>query len=58
MRFRIKKYRRRRRARKGKGIPYVSNNKVYFGKGKKRGAGVISGLLATALQGVGDIIGV
>ena len=56
MRFRVKKYRRRRRARRGRGIPYVSRNKVYFGKGK-RGVGVSTRLLAKALQGVGDIIG-
>ena len=57
MRFRVKKYRRRRCARRGRGIPYVSSNKVYFGKGKRRGS-VITRLLAKALQGVGDIIGV
>ena len=57
MRFRVKKYRRRRRARRGRGIPYVSNNKVYFGKGR-RGGGVITQLLAKALQGVGDITGI
>ena len=58
MRFRVKKYRRRRRARTGRGIPYVSCNKVYFGKGKVTGGGVITRLLAKALHGVGDIIGV
>ena len=57
MRFRVKKYRRRRRARRGKGIPYVSHNKFYFGKGQREG-GVITRLLAKALQGVEDIIGV
>ena len=55
--FRVKNYRRRRRARRGRGIPYVSRNKVYFGKGQ-RGGGVITRLFAKALQGVGDIIGV
>ena len=58
MRFRVKIYRRRRRVRRGRGIPYISRNKVYFGKGKQTGSGVISRLLAKALQGVGDIIGV
>ena len=56
MRFRVKKYGRRRRSIRGRGIPYVSRNKVYFGKGK-RGGGVSTQLLAKALQGVGDIIG-
>ena len=72
MKFRLKKYRRRRRKR-GRGIPYISGNKVYFGKGipprhlltsnylgrwKITGSGVITKILAKALQGVGDIIGV
>ena len=58
MRFRVKKYRRRRCVRIGRRIPYVSRNKVYFGKGKQTGSGVISQLLGKALQGVGDIMGV
>ena len=57
MRFWVKKYRRRRRARRGRGIPYVSRNKVYFGKGQ-RGGVVITQLPAKAFQGAGDIIGV
>ena len=57
MRFQVKKYRRRQRTRRGRCIPYVSRNKVYFGKGE-RGGGVITRLLAKALRGVGDIIGV
>ena len=58
MRFWVKNYRRRRRVRRGRGIPYVSRNKVYFGKGKQTESGVVSRLLAKALQRVGDIIGV
>ena len=58
MRFRVKKYGRRRRSKRGRGIPYVSRNKVYFGKGKITGGGIVTRLLAKALQGVGDIIGV
>ena len=72
MKFRLKKHRRRRRKR-GRGIPYVSGNKVYFGKGipprhlltvsylgrqKVTGSGVVTKILAKALQGVGDLIGV
>ena len=37
MRFRIKTVRRRkfvkRRRKRGKGLPYIKNNHVYFGKG-------------------------
>ena len=58
MKFPVKKYRRRRRARRGIGIPYISRNKVYFGRGKQTGSGVITRLLTKALQVVGDIIGV
>ena len=58
MKFQVKKYRRRRRARRARGIPYISRNKVYFGRGKQTGSGVITRLLAKALQGVGDTIGV
>ena len=58
MKFRVKRYRRRRRARRGRGIPYISRDKVYFGRGKQTRSGVITRLLAKALQGVGDIIGV
>ena len=72
MKFRLKKYRRRRRKRDW-GIRYVSGNKAYFGKGipprhlltgsylgkrKVTGSGVITKILARALQGVGDLIGV
>ena len=36
MRFRIRTVRRRtsvgRRRKRGKGLPYIKNNKVYFGK--------------------------
>ena len=58
MKFWVKKYRRRRHARRGRGIPYLSNNKIYFGKGKQRGRGVVTRLLAKTFKGVGDIIGV
>ena len=72
MKFCLKKSRRRRR-KMGRGIPYVSGNKVYFGKGipprhlltgsylgrrKVTGSGVITKILIKALQGVGDLIGV
>ena len=53
-----KKISRRRHARTGRGIPYISRNKVYFGRGKQTGSGVITRLLTKALQVVADIIGV
>ena len=59
MRFRIRTFRRRRRRRtkRGRGIPYIKNNNFYFGRGSQRGSGVISRLLAKALAGAGDLIG-
>ena len=56
MRIRIKKYRRRRRKR-GKGIPYIYQNKVYLGKRQKE-SGIVSKTLARVLQGLGEVIGI
>ena len=56
MKIRIKKYRRRRRKR-GRGIPYIYQNRVYLGK-KQKGSGIASQVLANLIQRVGDIAGV
>ena len=56
MRFRTKRRRHRKFKNRGKGIPYIYNNKVYLGK-KQRGGGVVSKTLARILQGVGEVIG-
>lgn len=52
MRFRIKTVRRRkfvkRRRKRGKGLPYIKNNKVYFGKG------VVGKILANIVSRVAD----
>lgn len=56
MRFRIKRRRHRKFKNRGKGIPYIYNNKIYIGK-KQRGGGVVSKTLARILQGVGDVTG-
>ena len=56
MKIRIKKYCRRRRKR-GRGIPYVYQNRVYLGK-KQKGSGIVSQVLASLIQRVGDIAGV
>ena len=61
MRQRIRTFRRRRRRRtkRGRGVPYIKNNKVYFGNGvNQRGSGVLSKILARALAGAGDLIGI
>ena len=54
MRFRIRTFRRRRyrkrRIKRGKGLPYTKNNKVYYGQG------VISKVLAGLVASLGDSI--
>ena len=67
MRFRIRTFRRRRRrqTKRGRGLAYVKNNRVYFGRGNKflkgrtlqRGDGVLAKLLAKAIPGAGFLIG-
>ena len=54
MRRRQKRYRRKRR---GRGIlPYIKNNKVYFGRKLQRGEGILSGLLAKVIPLIGGVI--
>ena len=52
MRFRIRTFRRRkfvkRRRKRGKGLPYIKNNKVYFGKG------VVGRILGNLVSKVAD----
>ena len=55
---RRKYYRKNRRGRKrGRGLPYIYNNRIYLGKRPQTGTGVVSRILAHLLQNVGDIIG-
>ena len=55
---RRKYYRKNRRGRKkGRGLPYIYNNKIYLVKRPQIGTGAVSGVLAHLLQNVGDIIG-
>ena len=49
---------RRRRRKRGRDIPYVCKNKIYFGKRPQTSKGVVSKVLAHLLQNVGDIIGI
>ena len=42
---------------RGRGIPYIYKNKIYFGKKPQRGTGVAK-VIARLLENVGDIIGV
>ena len=56
MHIRIKKYWKRRSKKRGKGLPYIYQNRVYLEK-KTKGAGIVSKTLARILQGAGDVIG-
>ena len=42
---------------RGRGIPYIYKNKIYFGKKPQTGTGVAK-VIARLLENVGDIIGV
>ena len=47
----------RRRRTRGRGLPYIYKNRVYFGK-PQTGKGVVSKMLAHLLKNAGDIIGI
>ena len=56
MRFKRKRY--RRRSKRGRGIPYVYQNRVYLGKKPKQvGRGAVSKTLGRILETVRTIIG-
>ena len=46
---------RKRRRKRGRGLPYVYNNKIFFGKKTSNRAQKV---LVHLLQNVGDIIGI
>ena len=56
--MRQRKYYKKRRGRKrGWGIPYIYENKVYLGKRPQTGTGAVSKLIAHLLENVGYVIG-
>ena len=48
---------RRRKTKRGSGLPYVYKRRVYFGK-PQTGKGVFLKILANLLKNVGNIIGI
>ena len=55
---RRKYYRTNKRGRKrGRGVSYIYNNRIYLGKKTQKGTGAVSRVLAHLLQNVGYIIG-
>ena len=55
---RRKRFGRRKRRKRGKGLPYVYENRIYFGKRPQTSKGVVSKVLAHLLHNFGDIIGI
>ena len=55
--MRVRKYRRRRRRRAGRGIPKIRQGKIYFGRGQ-RGGGGLSALVSKLVYNIGDAIGI
>ena len=41
---------------RGKGLPYVYNNKVYLGKKPQKGSGAISKILSSLIPIVGPVV--
>ena len=55
---RRKHYKTNRRYKKrGRWLPYIYNNRIYFRKKPLKGTGVVSKVLGHLLENVGDIIG-
>ena len=50
-------YKKKRGRKKGEGIPYIYNNRVYLGKRPQTGTGTVSKIIARLLENVGDVIG-
>ena len=48
---------RRRRKKRGKGLPYIFKNKVYLGKRPQTGTGAVFWVIARLLENVGNVIG-
>ena len=57
--MRQRKQTKKRKAKKrGRGIPYIYKNKIYFGRKPQTGTGVVSKVIARLLENVGNVIGV
>ena len=51
-------YRRKRRdTKRGRGIPYIYNNRIYLGKRPQKGTGAVCQVIARLLENVGNAIG-
>ena len=57
MKRRKKTIKIRKVKKRGRGIPYLYKNRVYFGKKIQKGSGAISKVIARLLENIGDVIG-
>ena len=55
---RKRKYTKRWRRNRGRGLPYVYSNNTYLEKKPQTGLGALSKILASLLANVGDVIGI
>ena len=56
--FKLKKQTKKRKAKKrGRGIPYIYKNKIYFGKKTQTRTGAVSRVIALLLENVGNLTG-
>ena len=54
---RRRQFRTKKRKKRGKRIPYIYKNRIYFGKRPQTGSGAVSHIIARLLENVGDVIG-
>lgn len=55
---RKRKYTKRWRRKRWRGLPYVYSNNTYLEKKPQTGLGALSKILASLLANVGDVIGI
>ena len=55
---RRKQTKKRKLKKRGREIPYIYKNRIYFGKKPQTGTGVVSKVVVRLLESVGDAIGV
>ena len=53
-----RKYPNRRRKKRGRGLPYVYRDKIYFGKRPQMGKELFYKFLVHLIKNVGDFIGI
>ena len=60
LRMAQKKFVKKRKGnrKRGRGIPYVHKNRIYFGKKPQTGTGVVSKVIARLLESIGSTIGI